>query len=669
MLPSTRINTEVVDNKLSPEVLISLSRVCSPNISPDSQNIVYTVKEVDLNENKTIGQIYTMSIDGNNNKKITSDQKSKNKPVFLNDGRIMFMMMDEETKQMQLFTMNSDGEDVKRVSNVKTGVEDFLLSPDNTKIIYVTRVKNIPAVKDTYPDLLKTSGLIATDLMFQHWDTWMDTVPHPFVADFDGNSVSIGFDILNETKYECPMCPFNDVSDLCWSPDGKSIAYVMKPSVGLEYCFKTRTDLFLYDVKTKWSDNLTPKSDHGYLFTPVFSPDGKKIIYGRMKRDGYESDIVRLCVYDIVKKQHFNLSESFDDNVAEFVWAPDSQTIYFTGLWHGHISIYKRLQNGKIEKLTNDQYDYNSIRLAGGKLIAIRSSLTVPDDLVSIDAQTKAAFQMTFVNKEVMSQIKFGKVEERWIDSHDNKKIHTYVLYPPDFSPDNQYPAVLICSGGPESMNSNKWGYRWNSALMASCGYIVVVPNRRGSIGFGLEWREDVALHFGGNAISDLLSAIDNVAAEPYVDSNRLGCVGASFGGYSCFYLESHHNKRFKCFIAHDGLFSFSQSYFETDEGWFAEFDIGAPWDVKTKPAVKQSYEYDPIKYVDQWDTPILVIHGEKDYRLRSSQGIQAFNAARMRGLDAKLLLFPDENHWCLQPQNSLLWHRVFFDWLQKYLK
>lgn len=669
-----RNNPEIKDGILTSEVLWSIGRIDSFNVSSDEQQIVYEVKYFKIAENKGVHQFYTIKPDGTNNKMITNNDNAKSNPSFLNNGKIVFLQNDKETSEMQLFQMDSNGTNEEKLTNFNPGIDEYLFSPDNSKVIFISQVKNIPTAQDLYPELDKTTGLIADDLMYLHWDHWMKTIPHPFVGTFDGKSITKQRDILHDTKYECPMTPFNSVSDLCWSPDSNLIAYIMKPSTGKEYAFHTQMHLYVYDTRTESIQNLTEnyEKNHGYLSNPVFSPNGKKIAFGMMKRDGFESDLSELHVYDFDTKTIAKVKSTFKESVQSIVWGEDNETIYFTGSWHGHIGIYRiSLNDEKAIQITTNEYDYNGlIQRVKNHIYILRSSTISPHDLVSIEIQTKNVFQITHENKHIFDQLKLVTTEERWIQSNiDDKKIHSYVIYPPNFDKNKKYPALLFCTGGPQSTNANTWRYRWNLMLIASNGYIVVAPNRRGCTGFGIEWTEDVSMHFGGNAQDDLLSAIDNVSKEPYVDENKLGCIGASYGGYSVFYLESHHNKRFKVFVAHDGIFDFAQSYLETEEMWFVHHDIGAPWDVNNNEIVKKSYEYSPSNYVDKWDTPILVIHGAKDYRLQASHGMQAFNAAKIRGIPAKLLIFPDENHWCLKPQNSLLWDRVFYDWLAKYLK
>lgn len=671
---NTKNNPQTTNRNLTSEILWNLGRITSFDISKDKQKIIYEVKYYSITENIGTNQFYTTDISGTDNKMITNNDNIKHSPVFLNNKKIAFLQQDEKTNEMQLHQMNSDGTNIEILTHFNCGIDDFLFSPDNSKLIFISQVKNIPTVQDLYPELDKATGLITEDLMYVHWDHWMATIPHPFVASFDGKNVTSPHDILHDTKFECPMTPFNSISDLCWSPNNNLIAFVMKPFTGKEYAFHTQMHLYLYDTQTESIENLTEnyEKNHGYLTTPVFSPDGKKIAFGMMKHDGFEGDINELHFYDFELKTIQKVKSTFKESVGNFVWSDDSETIYFIGSWHGHFGVYQiSLKNENSIKLTTNEFDYNgSLKYMNNHLFILRSSITSPHDLVSIDLQTRNVFQITHENKHIFDHLNPVKYEERWIQSNvDDKKIHCYVVFPPNFDESKKYPALLFCTGGPQSTNSNAWRYRWNLMLIASNGYVVVAPNRRGCTGFGIEWTEDVTMNFGGHAQDDLLSAIDSVSKEPYIDENRLGCIGASYGGYSVLYLESHHNKRFKVFVSHDGAFDFGQSYLETDETWFVQNEMGAPWDVKNKEIVRKSYEYSPSNFVDKWDTPILVIHGAKDYRCQSSQGIQAFNAARIRGIPAKLLIFPDENHWCLKPQNSLLWDKVFYDWLAKYLK
>ena len=391
-----------------------------------------------------------------------------------------------------------------------------------------------------------------------------------------------------------------------------------------------------------------------------------------MERDGYEADQNRLMVMNLETGEKTFVSKDFDSNVDSYCWSADCERIYFTGVWHGESQVYQiDLANGnKITPLTEGMYDYASVALLGDKLIAQRHSMSMGDEIYSIDLTgDHTVTQLTFENKHIYDQLTMGKVEERWMKTTDGKQMLTWVIYPPQFDPNKKYPTLLFCEGGPQSPVSQFWSYRWNFQIMAANDYIIVAPNRRGLPGFGLGWNEAVSGDYGGQCMKDYFTAIDEVAKEPYVNKDRLGCVGASFGGFSVYWLAGHHDKRFKAFIAHDGIFNMEMQYLETEEMWFANWDMGGAYWEKQNATAQRTFANSPHKFVDKWDTPILCIHGEKDYRILANQGMAAFNAAVLRGVPAELLIYPDENHWVLKPQNGVLWQRTFFEWLDMWLK
>ena len=391
-----------------------------------------------------------------------------------------------------------------------------------------------------------------------------------------------------------------------------------------------------------------------------------------MERDGYEADQNRLMVMNLETGEKTFVSKDFDSNVDSYCWSADCKRIYFTGVWHGESQVYQiDLANGnKITPLTEGMYDYASVALLGDKLIAQRHSMSMGDEIYSIDLTgDHTVTQLTFENKHIYDQLTMGKVEERCMKTTDGKQMLTWVIYPPQFDPNKKYPTLLFCEGGPQSPVSQFWSYRWNFQIMAANDYIIVAPNRRGLPGFGLEWNEAVSGDYGGQCMKDYFTAIDEVAKEPYVNKDRLGCVGASFGGFSVYWLAGHHDKRFKAFIAHDGIFNMEMQYLETEEMWFANWDMGGAYWEKQNATAQRTFANSPHKFVDKWDTPILCIHGEKDYRILANQGMAAFNAAVLRGVPAELLIYPDENHWVLKPQNGVLWQRTFFEWLDMWLK
>jgi dipeptidyl aminopeptidase/acylaminoacyl peptidase len=566
--------------------------------------------------------------------------------------------------------MNPDGSADKQVSEIEGGVSGFSYSPDQSKIYYLQSVKLDDDIHDLFPDLPKANARIENDIMYRHWDTWHDyTYNHVFVADYAKGKVSKGIDILEGERFDSPMKPFGGTEQIVWSPDGKTLAYTCKKKVGKEYAVSTNSDIYLYNVETGKTINFT-SGMMGYDQNPVFSPDGKLLAWESMERDGYEADKNRLFVADLETGEKKDYTEKFDQNAAGLSWNADGKSIYFISDIHATDEIYRLdLADNSIVRLTDGVHNYQSATPIGDKLLAQKVSMSQPAELYLVDPITGKDEALTSVNEGILDQLTMGKVEKRWMKTTDNKDMAVWVIYPPHFDPNKKYPTLLYNQGGPQGTVSQFWSYRWNFQMMAANDYIIVAPNRRGLPGFGQEWNEQISKDYGGQNIQDLLTAIDEMAKEPFVDETKLGAVGASYGGFSVLYLAGNHEKRFKAFIAHDGIFNFEHMYTSTEEMWFVNFDYGgAYWD-KTNAAAQRSYSFSPHNYVQNWDTPILIVQGEKDYRVPSEQGMAAFNAAVLRGVPAQMLYLPEENHWVLQPQNGILWQRVFFNWLDKYLK
>ena len=660
----------IKDGRMTPEALWAMGRIGGMNVSPDGKKVVYTVAYYSVPENKSNREVFVMNADGSDNKQITKTGFAENEAVWIKGGtKIAFLC--NESGSSQLWEMNPDGTDRKRLSDYDKDIEGFAFSPDEKKVLFISQVKTVNSTADKYPDLDKATGVIITDLMYKHWDEWVTTVPHPFVADFDGESISNPVDVMEGELFESPMKPFGGIEQLAWNTTSDKIAYTSRKKTGKEYAISTNSDIYVYDLNTKQTTNIT-EENKGYDTNPTYSPDGKSIAWLSMERDGYEADQNRLMVMNLETGEKTFVSKDFDSNVDSYCWSADCERIYFTGVWHGESQVYQiDLANGnKITPLTEGMYDYASVALLGDKLIAQRHSMSMGDEIYSIDLTgDHTVTQLTFENKHIYDQLTMGKVEERWMKTTDGKQMLTWVIYPPQFDPNKKYPTLLFCEGGPQSPVSQFWSYRWNFQIMAANDYIIVAPNRRGLPGFGLEWNEAVSGDYGGQCMKDYFTAIDEVAKEPYVNKDRLGCVGASFGGFSVYWLAGHHDKRFKAFIAHDGIFNIEMQYLETEEMWFANWDMGGAYWEKQNATAQRTFANSPHKFVDKWDTPILCIHGEKDYRILANQGMAAFNAAVLRGVPAELLIYPDENHWVLKPQNGVLWQRTFFEWLDMWLK
>ena len=697
--PIGKSNVMLNSKLMTPEALWAMGRIASAQASPDGKSIVYQVGYYSVKENKSRQVICIMDKDGKNIRQLTTGQKSESDPVWIEGGKKIAFICGG-----QLFSMNADGSERRQLMKDETGIDGFKFSPDGKKIILIKQIPFHESIKENPSDLPQATGRLVTDLNYRHWDEYVETIPHPFLADVTENGIEAGVDMLAGEPFECPMKPFGGVEQLDWSRDSKSIAYTCRKKKGVKYAVSTDSDIYLYDVaKGKTVKNLCKqegyvepeintsktlrnqsvnsaenmKNNPGYDQNPKFSPDGKYIAWQSMAHDGYESDRNRICVYNLATGEKTYVTESFDSNAEDYCWMPDSKSIAFTGVWHGTINLYRTNLSGKVEQLTNDWADYVSVQLAnsGNQLLTMRQSMAVPTDIYSVtpgkDVKKTKIEQLTTENKQILDQLALGKIQQRWVKTSDGKDMLVWIILPSDFDPNKKYPTLLFCEGGPQSPVSQFWSYRWNMQIMAAHGYVVVAPNRRGLPGFGSEWNEEISSDWTGQCMKDYLSAIDDAAENlPFVDKNRLGAVGASFGGFSVYYLAGHHEGRFKCFIAHDGAFNLESMYTDTEEAWFSNWEYDdAYWNKDQTEAAKRTYANSPHRFVDKWDTPILCIHGEKDYRINANQGFGAFNAARLHGIPAELLIFPDENHWVLKPQNGVLWQRTYFNWLDRWLK
>ncbi len=681
----------IENRKFTPEVLWAMGRLGGVSVNPCTGQIAYTVSYYSVEQNKSNSELFVINADGSDHKQLTHTKQGEYNPAWLNNNKLAYL------RGGKIVVAN------RVIKGFNDAIEGFSFSPDNSKVLFIAQVTTIQTTAEKYPDLPLSSGRVVDDLMYKHWDEWTETAPHPFIADFDGKTLTNIVDILEGEPYESPMKPWGGIEQLAWSPDGKYVAYTCRKKTGLEYALSTNSDIYLYSLADGTTVNLT-EGMMGYDTNPQFSPDGTMIAWQSMERDGYESDQNRLMVVSLRKGEKVRklegckaaeplfVSKAFESNVDEFVWLDDSAFL-FAGVWHGTEQIYHLSLDGALTQITDGQYDYGLAGVSADKATVYlkRHSMREADELYALNLAAALEYagapkqevyytesqlekagslvQLTFENKHIYDAVDMPTVEPRWQPTTDGQRMLTWVIYPPHFDPNKKYPTLLFCEGGPQSPVSQFWSYRWNFMVMGAEDYIIVAPNRRGLPGFGNEWNEQISGDYGGQCMKDYLSSIDEICTEPYVDRDRLGCVGASFGGYSVYWLAGHHDKRFKAFIAHDGIFNMEMQYLETEEKWFANWDMGGAYWEKDNEIAQRTFANSPHRFVDKWDTPILCIHGEKDYRILANQAMAAFDAAKMRGVPAQLLIFPDENHWVLQPQNGILWQRTYFNWLNRWLK
>lgn len=661
----TNLDHQVTNGRMSPETLWAMGSVSMAGISPDKTKVLYTVSWTDVSEDKSHKEIYVMNVDGSDKKQLTFDNANNESNVMWRpDGQKIGFV-----KSGQLWEMNPDGSELKQVSDFADNIGGFRYAPDMTQIIYLQDVLIQPEVTKPYADMPKANVKKITDLMYRHWDHYVDgKFSHIFVAPY-GDKVVDGLDIMKDEPWEAPLRPFNGIEDIIWSPDSKSIIYASRKKTGVAYAYSTNSDLYCYNTDSKTTKNLT-EGMMGYDNAPVFSNDGKTLVWESMERDGYEADVVRLAMMNWDSKA-ISFYENDDMNPHSLSFDAADENIYFTSVWHGRYNVYKynRAQD-KAEVVAAEDCNYGSVVVADKTLITTRQAHSYPTEIFAMTKDGKDIKNISEVNKPILDQLTMGETQEHWVKTTDGKDMLVWLILPPNFDANKKYPTLLYCQGGPQSALSHFWSKRWNFQNFVAGDYIVVAPSRRGMPGFGREWNEAISKDYGGQCMRDYLSAIDHFATEPFVDETKLGAIGASFGGYSVFWLAGNHEKRFKTFVSHDGIFNSESMYLETEEMWFVDWDMGGNfWDTDNDATKYKTYAQSPHKFVQNWDTPMMVIHGSKDYRIADTQGMQAFNAAKILGLDAEYLNFPEENHWVLGAQNGIVWQRSVKDWLDKTLK
>lgn len=667
------------NQRLTPEKLWQLERLSDEQVSPDGKYILYGVSKYELEANAGERELFVQPIEGGEPLIITDKlSSSANNARWRPDGkRIGFIC--NRSGSNQLWEVNPDGTDLKQVTEFNFNIANFAYAPTQSFISFTAEVKLDEDLQDKYPDLPKANARLIDDLMYRHWDEWHNySYSHLFFAPYqDGQVNGEPVDVMKNEKFDVPLQPFGGSNHIVWSPDAQYLLYVCKKSKGKEYATGTNSDLYLYELTTGTTKNIT-NGLMGYDTDPVFSPDGSKIAWLSMERPGFEADRNVVHLYDMASGKRKSLSESLDASASSLVWDEDNKSLFFIVGVDATYQVYEmnlkhtafdkiNVKAKDIKQLTDGWHNYYSLAKAGDMLVGSKTTMSMPTQLFTINPKSGDESQLTTVNQSILDQLNMGKVEKRMVETTDGKQMLVWVIYPPDFDPNKKYPTLLYCQGGPQSAVSQFFSYRWNFQLMAANDYIIVAPNRRGLPTFGQAWNDEISGDWGGQSIEDYLAAIDDVAKEPYVDNERLGAVGASYGGYSVYFLAGVHDKRFKTFISHCGVFNLESWYGSTEEMFFANWDLGGAYWLRQEP---ESYEkFSPHQFVGDWDTPILVIHGQKDFRVPVSQGMEAFSAAQLQDIPSKFLYFPTEGHWVLSPQNGVLWHRVFFEWLGDYLK
>ncbi len=651
----------------SPEKLWQLNRLGGGDLSPDKENILYSLSSYDVESNKGNTDLYVYNFEEKKSIQLTNTPFSEFEAKWTSKGEIIFLST--ETGSVQLWKMNAIGGNKIQFSNLKSEIEGYVLSPDEDKIILLQPIKTEKTIHDIHPDLPLANARIENDLMYRHWNRWEDEFKtHLVLYSISNNKVAdSGLDILDGEGYDGIVPPFSGSEGVIFSKDGSKIYYTCKKMRGKEFAVSTNSDIYEYNIATQTTLNYTADG-LGYDNTPTISPNNIKFSWLRMGRNGFEADKNIIHLKDFNSGKIMPVKLSIDLTVSNFQWEEDGKSIVFSAPYRGVQQLFSHdLKSNITTQLTTGRKNVVHYSLCDKIIVLGMQSMLDPTDLYIYNRKKKTVEAITQVNRDEMKNITKPTIEERWIKTSDGKDMLTWVLFPPNFDPNKKYPTLLYCQGGPQSMVSQFFSYRWNLMLMASQGYIIVAPNRRGLPGFGQEWNEAISKDWGGQPMRDYLSAIDEVAKESYVDNDKLGAVGASYGGYSIYYLAGIHNNRFKTFIAHCGLFNLESWYGTTEELFFANWDIGGPyWDPKNKELYEKN---SPHKMVKNWNTPMLVIHGGMDFRVPEGEGMQAFQAAQLMGLKSRYLYFPTEGHWIQKPQNGMLWQREFFKWLEEDLK
>jgi len=692
--------------RMTPELMWQLGRLGDVAVSPTESQIAYTLTKYSLESNSGLTQLHIIDVASGNDTTVIGGWKSigslqwlisdtenriyfegqhnapsgaSEKPNDFNSEQSDSAEVVENALSPQAWYLDTDLLNTVQVTSVKDGISNLKLFNDGTRIAFSSRVKMKREVQDIYPDLPKADARIIDSLMYRHWNAWDDfKFSHLHIGELNSQGCCENtFDLMKGIEADCPVGPFGGSEQFAVSPDGSEIAFTMKNiSDGTQWAQSTDSNVYVISTQAGSKPKSISTQMAGYDRSPIYSPDGKQIAFSSMKKAGFESDRSRVMIFDRATQQKIDATKEFDRNANHVVWSPDSKAIFFNSETSGTQQIYKLAINPasgdarKPKAISSGRFHWSIVDVAGddSKLYVKRANMLRPNELFILDQFDGTASAITTINDEAYKQLQLPKIEERFVQATDGKKIHTWVIHPVGFDPaePQKWPMLLYCQGGPQAQVGQNFSWRWNFHLMAAQGYVIAAPNRRGLPGFGRQWNDQISGDWGGQAMQDLLCVSDNVAALPYVDQEKVAAIGASFGGYSIYWLMGHHENRFKAMIAHCGVFNLESMYGSTEELFFVNWDMGGPYWANEE--LKNKYQkFSPHQFVKNWNTPLLVIHGQKDFRVPVTQGMEAFTAAQVQNVPSRFLYFPEEGHWVTSPQNSVLWHRVFFAWLNRF--